>query len=77
MGLSALELSKTVMYEFWHGYAKPKYDEKRKLYYIDTESFLVHIKQVIFIKTVQTMLKQCFKLQIMSWIDNYIKERMK
>ena len=28
LGLSILELSKTVMYEFQHDYMKPKYKEK-------------------------------------------------
>ena len=31
LGLSILELSKILMYEFWYDYVKPKYDEKPKL----------------------------------------------
>ena len=31
LGLSILDLSKTVMYEFWYYYEKPKCDEKTKL----------------------------------------------
>ena len=27
LGLSILDLSKTVMYEFWYDYVKPKYDQ--------------------------------------------------
>ena len=27
LGLSILELSKTLMYDFWYDYVKPKYDE--------------------------------------------------
>ena len=44
LGLSILELSKIVMYEFWYDFVKPKYDEEAKLYYMDTESFIVYIK---------------------------------
>ena len=32
------------MYEFWYDFVKPKYGEKAKLYYMDTESFIVYIK---------------------------------
>ena len=28
LGLSIVELSKILMYEFWYGYGKPKYGEK-------------------------------------------------
>ena len=30
LGLSILELSKILMYEFWYDYVKPKYGEKAK-----------------------------------------------
>ena len=32
------------MYEFWYDYVKPKYGEKVKLCYMDTDSFIVYIK---------------------------------
>ena len=38
------ELSKRLMYEFWYDYAKPKYDEKGILCYMDNDSFIVYIK---------------------------------
>ena len=44
LGLSMLELSKILMYEFWYDYVKPKYSEKAKLCYMDTDSFIVYIK---------------------------------
>ena len=45
LGLSILELSKIVMYQFWCDYVKPKYDEKAKICYMDTDSFVVYIKR--------------------------------
>ena len=44
LGLSILEISKTLMYEFWYDYMKPKYDNKVKLCYTDTDSFIINIK---------------------------------
>ena len=44
LGLSVLELSKILIYEFWYDYVKPKHGEKVKLCYMDTDSFIVYIK---------------------------------
>ena len=42
--LSILEPRKTAMYEFWYDYLKPKYGKKAKLCYMDTDSFITHVK---------------------------------
>ena len=43
LALSVLELSKILMHEFWYDYVKPKYGEKAKLCYMDTNSFIDYI----------------------------------
>ena len=43
-GMSILDISKTLMYEFWYDYIKPKYEDAAKLCYMDTDSFIIHIK---------------------------------
>ena len=44
LGLSILEISKTLMYEIRYDYMKPKYADNVKLRYVDTDSFIMHIK---------------------------------
>ena len=42
--LSILEISKTLIYDFWHDYIKPKYQYNAKLCYLDTDTFIMHIE---------------------------------
>ena len=57
LGQAILLISKTLMLEFWYDYIKPKYGDKVKLCYMDTDSFVMLIKTddfysfVMFIKT--------------------------
>ena len=44
LGLSILGISKTLMYEFWYDYIKPKYRNNAKLCYMDTDSLIINIK---------------------------------
>ena len=44
LGLSILEISKTLMFEFCYDYIKPKYQSNTKLCYVNTDSFIIHFK---------------------------------
>ena len=44
LGLSILEISKLVTYEFWYDYVKQKYGEKAKLGFVHTESLIIYIE---------------------------------
>ena len=50
LGLSILEISKTLMYEFWYDYIEPKYQGNAKLCYMDIGSFIITIKTEGFYK---------------------------
>ena len=43
LGMSILDISTMLMYKFWYDYIKPKYGERTKICYIDTDSFIIHI----------------------------------
>ena len=60
LGLSILEISKTLMYEFWYDYMKPKYGDNVKLCYMDTDSFIMHIKAEDFYKDIANDVKKRF-----------------
>ena len=60
LDLSILETSKTLMYEFWYDYMKPKYGDNVKLYYIDTDSFIMHIKTEDFFKDIANDIEKRF-----------------
>ena len=44
LGMSILDYSKTLMYDFWYDYIKPKYGDRAKLCYTDIDSFVIYIK---------------------------------
>ena len=44
LGMSILDISKTLMYEFWYDYIKPKYWDRANLRYADSDSVIIYIK---------------------------------
>ena len=69
LGLSILEISKILMYEFWYDYIKPKYGDNVKLCYMDTDSFIIYIKTEDFYEDIANDVEKRFD------ISNYVVDR--
>ena len=52
LGMSILDLSKIIMFDFHYQYIKPKYGNKAKLLFTDTDSFLYEIQTEDFYKDI-------------------------
>ena len=60
LAFSILDITKTLMYEFWYDYIKPKYGDKATLCYMDTDSFVIHIKTEDFYKDIANDVERWF-----------------
>ena len=61
LGISILDISKTLMYEFW--YVKPKYKDKAKLCFMDADSFVINIFIQDFFEDINNDVER--------WFDTY------
>ena len=43
VNMQNINVCKTLMYDFWCDYVKPKYNDKVRLRYMDTDSFVLNI----------------------------------
>ena len=48
------------MYEFWYDYVKPKYKDKAKLCYMDTDSFVINIFTEAFFEYINNDVERWF-----------------
>ena len=60
LGMSILDISKTLMFDFHYKYIKPKYGNKAKLLFTDTDSFLYEIQTEDFYKDISGDVKDRF-----------------
>ena len=55
-----LDISKTLVYGFWYDYIKPKYGDRAKLCYMDTDSFVIYIETEDFYKDIANDVEKWF-----------------
>ena len=60
LGQAILDISKTLMYEFWYHYIKPKYRDNARLCYMDTDSFIINIKTENFYRDIANDAKEWY-----------------
>ena len=60
LGMSILDISKTLTYEFWYDYITPKYKDRAKLCYTDTDSFIIYIKTEDFFEIISNDVERWF-----------------
>ena len=58
--LGILDISKTFMYKFWYKYTKPKYGDRVKLCYTDTDSITARIMTEEFYRDIAGDVKRWF-----------------
>ena len=63
LGQTILDLSETIMYEFWYDYIKPKYEDKARLCYMYTDSFVIYIETEDFYKDIANDVERWFDTQ--------------
>ena len=70
IGQAILDISKTLMYEFWYDYLKAKYQDKIKLCYMDTDSFILKVQTENFYKDIASDVDKWFDTSKYDQNDN-------
>ena len=60
LGQAILDISKTLLYEFWYDYIKPKCSDNVRQCYMDTDSFVMDIKTDDFYKDISNDVDEWF-----------------
>ena len=62
LGFSILDISKTNIYELWYSYITPKYGDRAKLCYTDTDNFVIYIKTEDFYEDIANDVERWFNI---------------
>ena len=60
LGMSILDISKMLIYEFWYDYINPNYGDRAKLCYTDTDSFIIYVKSEDFFENISNDVEKWF-----------------
>ena len=60
LGMLILDISEIFMYQFWYDYIKPKYGDRAKLCYTDTDSFIIYIETEDFFQDISNDVEKWF-----------------
>ena len=71
--MSILDIGKTLIYELWYDYIKPKYQDKAKICYTDTDSFIIHIKTEDFYKDIANDVEKWSHLTIVKMTKDHFQ----
>ena len=61
LGMSILDISKILMYEFCYDYIKSKYQDRAKLCYMDTENVIINIETEYFYEDIANNVEKQFE----------------
>ena len=73
LGMPKLDISKTLMYKFWYDYIKPKYGDRARLCYTDTDSFVIHFITEDFFEDISNYVEKWFDTSNYDENDNEMK----
>ena len=65
------------MYKFWYDYVTPKYGEKAKLCYMDTDSFTIYMKTEDIYDGTAKDVEPRFDTQMINLKKYYLEEKIK
>ena len=60
LGMLMLNISKILFHEFWYDYISPKYGDRAKFCYTDTDSFIIYIKNGDFFEDIPNDVEKWF-----------------
>ena len=72
--MSILDISKTLMYEFWYDYVKPQCNDKAKLCYMDKDLLLIFFLKTFLKKVIMMLKDDLIDLTMIKMMKDHFKQ---